>query len=283
MPRNRAPGAGGKKRSENAQPQNEILCSEGAWGRYPQQADGRKCECVLTLALLAGFVCGYHNTTSTSNLPILENYIRNTYIRLSREKKVAYSTDSKFCCFDTGLLSRIQHEPIYMQFCENTNPGVDCYWYFSKFFRKGEHEVRRYAKLPEMAFYWEDPTKLVFDPRKELVVNVEHIIQDNKNRFPAPFSTMPDYQLQLFIDGSVKAAKERLRRNYKIAVPQYFITAGTIQLLIPLCLAAQDIADLAIVVEDYGNMYRASTCLTLDQAMNNARLLARPDRDWLNP
>ena len=48
-----------QKRSENAQPQNEILCSKGAWGRCPQQADGRKCECVLTLALLAGFVCGY--------------------------------------------------------------------------------------------------------------------------------------------------------------------------------------------------------------------------------
>ena len=46
------------KRSQNAQPQNEILCSKGAWGRCPQQADGRKCECVLTLALLAGFVCG---------------------------------------------------------------------------------------------------------------------------------------------------------------------------------------------------------------------------------
>ena len=28
----------------------------------------------------------YHNTASASNLPILENYIRNTYIRLSREK-----------------------------------------------------------------------------------------------------------------------------------------------------------------------------------------------------
>ena len=44
--------------TETAQPQNEILCSKGAWGRCPQQADGRKCECVLTLALLAGFVCG---------------------------------------------------------------------------------------------------------------------------------------------------------------------------------------------------------------------------------
>jgi len=43
------------KRSQNAQPQNEILCSKGAWGRCPQQADGRKCECVLTLALLARF------------------------------------------------------------------------------------------------------------------------------------------------------------------------------------------------------------------------------------
>jgi len=40
-------GYRGKKRSENAQPQNEILCSKGAWGRCPQQADGRKCECVL--------------------------------------------------------------------------------------------------------------------------------------------------------------------------------------------------------------------------------------------
>ncbi|NBI16946.1 DUF3825 domain-containing protein [Neglecta sp. X4] len=226
----------------------------------------------------------YHNTLgTTTDFPILENYIRNTYIRLAREKKVAYSSDFGFCCFDTGLLSKVQHEPIYMQFCENTNPNIDCYWYFSKFFRRGDNEVRRYPKLPEMAFYWEDPTKLIFDPRKELIVNVEHIIQDNKARFPNPFSTMPDYQLQLIIDGSVKAARERLRRNYKIAVPQYFITSGTIQLLIPLCLAAQDTADLAIIVEDYGTMYRASTCLTLDQAMNNARLLARPDRDWLNP
>ena len=225
----------------------------------------------------------YHHTTSSLTLPILVNYIRNTYIRLSREKKIAYSEDSKFCCFDTGLLSRVQHEPIYMQFCENVNPGVSCCWHFSKFFRKGEYEASRYCKLPEMAFYWEDPSKLVFDPRKDIIVNVEHIIQDNRHRFPAQYASMTDHQLQLFIEGSVNIAKERLRRNYKLAVPQYYIAAGTIQLLIPLYLSALDIADLAIVVEDYGSMYRASTCLTLDQAMSNARLLARPDRDWLNP
>lgn len=226
----------------------------------------------------------YHvKKKAESNYPILENYIRNTYIRLSREKKVAYSDDKKFCCFDTGLLSRAQLEPIYMQFCVNNNPQVDCYWFFSNFFRRGENEVRRYSCLPEMAFYWEDPSKLVFNPKKELIVNIEHIIQDNRDRFPEPYLSQSDYQLQIAISGSVKAAEERLMRNYKIAVPQYFITTGAIQLLIPLCLGEPNTADLALVVEDYGTIYRASTCLTLDQAINNARLLARPDRDWLNP
>ena len=37
----------------------KFWVQRGDWGRCPQQADGRKCECVLTLALLAGFVCGY--------------------------------------------------------------------------------------------------------------------------------------------------------------------------------------------------------------------------------
>lgn len=87
----------------------------------------------------------------------------------------------------------------------------------------------------------------------------------------------------MLLDGCIKSSIEKIKRNYKIAVPQYFLTTSAIQLLIPLCLRFPDKADLAIVVEDYGEMYRASTCLTLDMAINNARLLAKPDRDWLNP
>ena len=226
----------------------------------------------------------YHATPSPGiAFPILESYINNTYKRIAIEKKVSYSKDNKYCCFDTGLITRVQREPIYMLFEENTNPTVDCFWFFKKFFRKGEFEVNRFSKLPEMAFYWDDPSKLVYDTRKELVVNIEHIIQDNKSRFPAPYDTMADYNLQLYLDGCIKASLDKLKRNYKIAVPQYFITSGTIQLLIPLCIVNPGVADLAVVVEDYGTMYRASTCLTLDMAINNARLLARPDRDWLNP
>ena len=225
----------------------------------------------------------YHSTPGYGDIPILVNYIRNTYVKLAREKKIAYSVDGRYCCIDTGLQSRVHREPLYMMFKVNTNPNVDCYWYFHKYFRKGEHESTKFAKLPEMAFYWDDPSKLIYDTRKELVVNIQHMIQDNKSRFPVPYNTMPDHTLQYLIDGCIKQTNEKLKRNYKLAVPQYFITGGSIQLLIPLCLSSPDTADLAIVVEDYGNMYRASTCLTLDMAINNARLLARPDRDWLNP
>lgn len=218
-----------------------------------------------------------------TNIPILENYFNNTYKRIAIEKKMAYSTDTQHCCFDTGLITRTQKEPIYALFSLNGNPNIACYWHFKKFFRKGEHEVNKFTKLPEMAFYWDDPSKLVYDTRKELIVNKEHIIQDNKDRFPHPYKTMPDFNLQMYLDGCVKSSIEKVKRNYKTAIPQYFLTAGTIQLLIPLCISSFDVADLALVVEDYGSMYRASTCLTLDMAINNARLLARPDRDWLNP
>ena len=225
----------------------------------------------------------YHNTSSQVPLPILTNYVNNTYKRIAIEKKISYSRCNKYCCFDTGLVTRGGSEPIYMMFDVNNNPQVDCYWHFEKFFRIGEHDVNKFDELPEMALYWDDPSKMIYDPRKSLMVNVEHIIQDNKERFPEPYASMDDYNLQIYLNGCVESTKKKLKRNYKLAVPQYFFTSNSIQLLLPLCLSKKGVADLAIVVEDYGNMYRASTCLTLDMAINNARLLARPDRDWLNP
>ena len=223
----------------------------------------------------------YKNTPSDSDYPILENYIRYTYKRIAEEKKVSLSRNEDMICFDTGLLTRKQAEPIYILFTVNKLTEIKSYWHFYKFARKGEADMRYFAKLPEMAYYFDTPSKLVFDAKKELVVNIEHIIEDNKNRFPEPYSSMPDYNLQNYLTGCIERSVERVKRNYKIAVPQYY--RNGIQLLIPLCIANPQKADLAIVVEDYGTMYRASTCLTLDMAINNARLLANPDRNWLVP
>jgi hypothetical protein len=42
---------------------------------------------------------------------------------------------------------------------------------------------------------------------------------------------------------------------------------------------------LALVAEkdQAANLYRIKTALTMDMAYMDARLITRPDRDWLNP
>jgi hypothetical protein len=92
---------------------------------------------------------------------------------------------------------------------------------------------------------------------------------------------MNPFGLQNLVKGAIDSALERVRRNYKTAIPQYY--QGSIQLLLPLSLTDPKRADLALVVEKFSDFYRAATCLTLDMAYNNARQLARPDRDWLVP
>ncbi len=221
----------------------------------------------------------YQASTSRQNKPILLNYIRYTYSRLAEEEKIELSADGQFTVFNTGLVTPNQ-EPIYALFSKNAIPDRQN-WYLQKWVRRGEHDLVKFDRLPEMAHYFDRPESLVFNCAKELRANIEHIIADNKARFPAPYNSMDDYALQTFLKGSIDNAIERVRRNYKTAIPQYY--RGKMQLLLPLCLSSPQKADLAIVAEDHGSFYRASTCLTLDMAYNNARQLARPDRDWLAP
>lgn len=222
----------------------------------------------------------YRHTENQHDHPVLFNYLRYTYRRLAEENKVSVADDGQSIAMNTGLVTDGQ-EPIFLYCTQNKLDGRSEPWHFTGWRRKGEHDLTRFSALPEMAHYFDDPGGLVLDVRKELRANVEHIIQDNKERFPAPYNSMDSYQLQTFLKGAIDNAKERVRRNYKTAVPQYFW--GKVQILLPLCLSKPAVADLALVVEDHGSFYRASTCLTLDMAYNNARQLARPDRDWLQP
>lgn len=213
--------------------------------------------------------------------PILRNYLKYTWKRIAEEKKIAVSADSNLCCWNTGLVSRVGMQEIYMVCAKNMLPDSKTYWHFRSFSTTGQHDLNRFGSLPDMAHYFDDPSLLVFDIRKELRVNYEHMIADNRERFPAQLQQMTDFQLQHLLLGAVESAKKRVRRNYKTAIPQFY--GGTLQLLLPLSLQDPQKADLAMVVERFSDFYRAATCLTLDMAYNNARQLARPDRDWLNP
>ena len=244
-----------------------------------QDRDERLCE-LVELAEPEDWSYKYTPMGDHSH-PILFNYVRYTYRRLAEENKIALSENGQHCCFNLGLVTGNQ-EPLYASFEVNRREGAYQPWYFKGWFRKGSRELTRFPYLPEMAQYFDDPSTLVFDARRDFRINIEHILSETpRERFPEPYASMEAYALQTVVKGVIDNARERVRRSYKTAIPQYYF--GKVQLLLPLCLSNSSRADLAMVVERHSTFYRASTCLTLDMAYNNARQLARPDRDWLQP
>ena len=82
------------------------------------------------------------------------------------------------------------------------------------------------------------------------------------------------------LTGAVELMKRRVSANYKLAIPQCY--EDKIQLLLPLCLDTDEgKPDLALAVTKLDNCYQGYTCLTLDMAYNNARLIAKPESGWL--
>ena len=221
---------------------------------------------------------GYRYTPTTKDLPILKSYLHYTFSRLKEESKIIYGDNGDTACFNTGLVTP-NYEEIFGFFVKN-NRGRQPY-VFNGFVKESDNKLTRFGKLPDLASYFTKTSDLVFDTKKDLRYKVDHIIDENKNRFPAPFNTMDNYQLKISIDGAIKHALRRVERNYRTAVPQFY--RGNIQLLLPLCMASRAKADLALAVKDEGEVYIAYTCLTLDMAYNNARLIAKPDSDWLEP
>ena len=137
--------------------------------------------------------------------------------------------------------------------------------------------------MPDIANYFEKPELLIFNPKCKLIPDIDHIIQDNISRFPAHLQGAGDGELRRLLVGAIDEVRKKVKTNYKIAVPQYY--DGKIQLLLPLCLTAgSPNPDLALVVHKLNeDTYTARTCLTLKMAYNNARLIVKPQSNWLKP
>lgn len=212
--------------------------------------------------------------------PILSSYLHHAFGRIQIQDKVTYTPDKNGAAFNTGLVTP-NYEEIYATFSTNNRPDAQPY-VFSGFFKESDREMVAFGLLPPLVTYVENPADLLYDPRLPLRKNVDHIIDDNRDRFPEPFCSMQDnYQLRIALDGAIAHALRRVERNYRTAIPQFY--QGRIQLLLPLCMTNRTKADLALVIYRQGDVYLSSTCLTLDMAYNNARLLTRPDSDWLEP
>ena len=85
------------------------------------------------------------------------------------------------------------------------------------------------------------------------------------------------------LDDAIELALLRVEWNFKTAVPAFYPSRDKMSLLLPLDLTEDDVPDVALVAEltDSG-AYLGQTILTMRMAYNNARLVSRPDSDWLN-
>lgn len=111
--------------------------------------------------------------------------------------------------------------------------------------------------------------------------NIDHILGDEENLTRIPASLMGEGNsllLRRAFEGAVVEAARRAAANYTLAVPQFY--GGRIQLLLPLCLTG-DKPELALTIQREDGFYAARTCLTLDMAYNNARLICRPETSWI--
>lgn len=231
-----------------------------------------------------------YRESPTDDFPVLYSYIQNTFERIQEERKVAEvidgSKNTRYACFNTGLVTPLQEE-IFAVFVENRSgpSGREQFWRLIGFFPESAHQLRQFAEKPAMAEFITDPADLVYDWRLGAPrVSAHHIINMRKDRFPKDLQENR-YRMKGAFDAAVGNALNRIRRNYKTAVPQFY--EGQVELLLPLCLLAPQRADLALPVRriqtEEGEYYIANTVLPLDWAYRNARLLAKPDSDWLAP
>lgn len=226
------------------------------------------------------------STTINKTFSILKNYVNFTYLKLYQENKISFTKDNKFASFNTGLITS-NLEDIFAFFEEYKNPrnSNTPRFCFKAFIKKSDNLLLKYFSnnLPEIADYFSTPELLIFNPRLELIPDIDHIIKDNKDRFPHSLQSAGDDEIRRQLNGAIEDVKKKVRTNYKLAVPQYY--KGKIQLLLPLCLTpGSPNPDLALVVHKINDKtYTARTCLTLTMAYNNARLIAKPQSNWLRP
>jgi hypothetical protein len=124
-----------------------------------------------------------------------------------------------------------------------------------------------------------------------LSLNYDHILVGDRERFPegvlrlvATLSpSAAEYELKSRIDKAIELAKKRTRWNINTAIPHYFPSFRRLDILLPLCLLDPSKVDVALAVQRVDRGYSGNTILPLDWAYKSARLVRRPDSDWLQP
>jgi hypothetical protein len=254
--------------------------------------------------------------------PILFSYLWHTFGRLAMEKKVVVNERARVAALNTGLVDP-RYEAIYALFEPNDDPRAPwqlANFCNAGEGRDGQTLVRHFNPLPRTAHYFDSSIDLLYDTRSSKPeLDWRHVIIERIERYPSEFvedhwppqfahqdvsQMTPEARKEYYkslgtaieadnriyrriisrVKDAVDLSIKRVAWNYKTAIPTYYPRVRKLQLLLPLCLVTDERVDLALAVEKTpsGN-YLGHTALPLDWAYKNARLVCRPDSDWLSP
>lgn len=258
----------------------------------------------------------WHFKYDEDKFSILKNYIKFTFVRLAREGKVTFNNN--YATFNTGLVDNL-YEPIYGLFRRNKSDArpyefVD--WCVAGRDSSGKQLIKEFSERPDAASYFSQIGDVIFNDSHNLTAQWDHVLEDaiTRGRFPTNFlkeyapkgfewddaanreHLLKEYaealaadaqarrQIKRRMDDAIQLARKRASWNYKTAIPSYYPAQNRMSILLPLALTDDNIVDLALVVERVNEReYYGATVYPLDMAYKGARLICRPDSDWLRP
>jgi hypothetical protein len=223
---------------------------------------------------------------------ILYNYIVYIFQRIQHEEKLMTGKASfkekilNYAAFNTGLLTNDTAEEIYVFFVENNRPERQPWVYLGV----GTSTHRRFEPILREAFKGIPPqpadfiqgqySKLVLNPTKSVFMNYAHFLE-RRERLPTFMQQMPADTVKVNLNFALEIALRQVRRNYRYAVPMFYVDENRLQLLLPFVLSFSEKAGFALIVDEKEDgTYFASTLLTFQSAYKNARLLTKPS-EWL--
>lgn len=211
-----------------------------------------------------------------------ESYTGNGYV-LDRSRSR--------CLINTGLIDKFNND-IYVVDFHNNIEDID---------KKRIELFRSKSSLVDIGFYKEDimnlPKPIIFyNDVRELIfkANIEefdlndtrmlnHVLNERIHRFPEQYRDTSLNILAERVLSSLRTALKIAERDYKYIVPMYNLKFNCIQYLVPIHLnnTIEEGPEVALVVGEGNGFYHMYTILDLDTAYDNARLLCRPDSNWL--
>lgn len=223
----------------------------------------------------------------------LYNYIIKTFEFCHDNDLLLFNEDRNKVLFNTGLMTPLG-EDIYGYFEKYENPPAHIpdpnEYKFKTFLRASDRSVtNNFTEKPCLAKYTDNPLDYIFDVDKDMDFNATHIFQDHwdieegqYDRFTPELRILGRDVAKALINDAAQTAIRRIKRNHRLVVPQYY--NNQIMYLIPLIvnLPNDKITVLALAVEKtHTETYRVNTIFDLDMAYKKARLVMKPESNWL--